>query len=163
MTIINVVGQKMCAPTLKNLAQGSQRFVKFQFNFSEEWNSLKTFAQFRQNNVAYNQYLDEENCVYLPSEIESGVCTLMLYGSDESIIGTTNCLELIVNENGFLENAESTELTESLYNQLVTEFNQLKEQIDNFTGLSDYYTKEEIDRLIENNSRIQIITWESDD
>lgn len=33
-----------------------------------------TFAQFMQNGVAYNQYLDEENSAYLPPEIGVGTC-----------------------------------------------------------------------------------------
>ena len=118
---INVVNQKMRAHLSSDeLASGSQKFVHFQFNLSEDWDGLLTFAQFKQNGVAYNQYLDEDNGVYLPPEIKAGTCTLMLYGSRDKVIATTNYLILRINENNFVSDAQSTEITESLYNQLVS-------------------------------------------
>ena len=68
--LVNVVNQKMyVSSTMEGIVAGSQQFVKFRFNLSDEWDGLLTFAQFRQNGVAYNQYLDEENAAYLPAEI----------------------------------------------------------------------------------------------
>lgn len=122
--LINVVNQKMyMSSTMDGIVAGSQQFVKFQFNLTDEWDGLMTFAQFRQNGTAYNQYLDEDNCVFLPPEIGVGTCTLMLYGSHETTIGTTNYLTLRVDENILISDASSTEISESLYNQLVTKIN----------------------------------------
>lgn len=122
--LVNVVNQKMyVSSTMEGIVAGSQQFVKFRFNLSDEWDGLLTFAQFRQNGVAYNQYLDEENAAYLPAEIGVGTCTLMLYGSHDKTIGTTNYLTLKIDENILVSDASSTDISESLYNQLVTKIN----------------------------------------
>lgn len=120
--LVNVVNQKMhISSTMEGIVAGSQQFVKFRFNLSEEWDGLVTFAQFMQNGVAYNQYLDYENAAYLPAEIGVGTCTLMLYGSLGTTIGTTNYLTLKINENIFVSDASSTDISESLYDQLVAQ------------------------------------------
>lgn len=129
-TLVNVVNQKMyVSSTMESIVAGSQQFVKFRFNLSDEWDGLLIFAQFRQNGVAYNQYLDEENSVYLPAEIGSGACTLMLYGSKDKVIGTTNYLTLKIDENIFVSDASSTDISESLYTQLVSKVDKLSEKI----------------------------------
>lgn len=91
---VKVVSQKMRLPTnYKFLAPGSQKFVKFIFDLSSDWNELTVFTQFGQNGKGYNQYLDENNSVYLPTEITAEKCTLMLYGSGEDdVIATSNYL-----------------------------------------------------------------------
>lgn len=135
--VVDVIHQKMHASITKDIAAGSQRFVKFKFNLDKEWNGLKIFAQFRQGNAAYNDFLDDENCVYLPQEIQAGCCYLMLYGSNESTIGTVCPLALTINDNKLISNAESIEITESLYNQLITEFMRLERQVSDFTNNDD--------------------------
>ncbi len=125
---INVVNQKMYIHSpLNEFVSGSQNFVRFEFNFNEDWNGLTTFAQFVQNKIAYNLYLDENNRVFLPPEIKEGVCTLMLYGSGGKVIATTNCLTFKIAENSLIENAQSTEITQSLYDQLVSKVNEFLE------------------------------------
>jgi hypothetical protein len=111
----------MCAHfPLNELVSGSQEFVRFEFIFNKNWDELTTFAQFTQNGVAYNQYLDENNSVYLPPEIQAGTCTLMLYGSRDKVIATTNYLTLTITKDILVSDAQSTEITESLYSQLVS-------------------------------------------
>ncbi len=124
--LVNVANQKLkIATNLKSLIAGTQEFVRFTFNLTGDWDNLLTFAQFRQNGVAYNQYLDDNNSAYLPSEIGVGTCTLMLYGSNDRTIATTNYLSLTIDENILVSDANSTEISESLYNQLVTKVNTL--------------------------------------
>ena len=124
--LVNVANQKLkIATNLKSLVAGTQEFVRFVFNLNGDWDGLMTFAQFRQNGVAYNQYLDENNSAYLPSEIGVGTCTLMLYGSNQNTIATTNYLTLTVDENILVSDAQSTEISQSLYQQLVTRVNTL--------------------------------------
>lgn len=123
---MNVLGQKLQhASGNRTFVSGSQEFVKFRFQLSDEWEGLTIFAQFIQNGVAYNQYLDTENCCYLPAEIGAGTCTLLLYGSDNEVIATTNYLTLTIDENLLISDAQSTEITQSLYQQLVTRVNAL--------------------------------------
>lgn len=135
--LVNVVNQKMyVSSTMEGIVSGSQQFVKFRFNLSEEWDGLLTFAQFRQNGKAYNQYLDEENAAYLPPEIGVGTFTLMLYGSHNTTIGTTNYLTLKVNENNFISDASSTDISETLYNQLVARVQAFEETVENIKSTS---------------------------
>lgn len=124
--LVNVVGQKMyVSSSADGLVAGSQQFVKFKFNLSSEWDGLMVFAQFRQGANAYNQYLDADNCVCLPSEIGVGTCTMMLYGSHNTTIGTTNYLTFKIGPNNLVSDAGSTDISQSLYTQLVTKINAL--------------------------------------
>ena len=118
--LVNVANQRLkIATNLKTLVSGTQEFVRFVFNLSNDWDDLIVFAQFIQDGVAYNQILDEENSVYLPSEIKDGTAMMMLYGSGGDVIATTNYITLTIDKCMLIENAESTEITQSLYQQLV--------------------------------------------
>lgn len=129
--LVNVSNQKLkIATNLKNLVAGTQEFVKFTFNLTSDWDNLMTFAQFQQNGVAYNVYLDENNSVYLPPEIGAGTCTLMLSGNHDNTIATTNYLTLIIDDNILISDINSTEISESLYTQLINKFNTLQESAD---------------------------------
>nr|DAL41873.1 MAG TPA_asm: collagen alpha 1(VIII) chain protein [Bacteriophage sp.] len=122
--LVNVVNQKLkIATNLKSLVAGTQEFVRFVFNTSGDWDGLATFAQFMQDGIAYNQYLDENKAAYLPAEIGVGNCTVMLYGSGGKTIATTNYLTLKVDDNILISDAQSTEISESLYAQLVDKVN----------------------------------------
>lgn len=124
--LVNVVNQKIKVTTnLKNLVAGTQEFVKFNFSLSDDWDNLLVFAQFIQNGNAYNQYLDENKCAYLPSEIGAGTCTMMLYGSGDNVIATTNYITFSIDRNILVNDAQSTDISTSLYNQLVTRVNTL--------------------------------------
>lgn len=122
--IINVIDQQMDVKGHKvPLAPHSKNFIKLTFLLPSEWKNFKTFAQFRQsNNSPINVYLDESNSVYVPREIKAGNFTVMLYGAGESIIGTTNCLIFDMVDNCFSTDAIETDLTPTLYQQLLNEF-----------------------------------------
>lgn len=122
MIVINVANQHMhCKTVVNGIVEGSQEFVKFKFNFADtDWEGLTIFAQFIQNGIGYNQYLDEENCVFLPTEIKRGVCTLALYGTGQRTIGTSNSITFQILPNAIIHDANSTELTESLYQQIMS-------------------------------------------
>lgn len=119
---VNVDKQKLkVATNLKTYVSGTQEFIKFTFNFVDNsWDNLTTFAQFKQGSNAYNKYLDENNSVYLPSEIQAGECELILSGTHQNVIAVTGCLKLKIEENYLVSDAQSTEISNSLYNQLVT-------------------------------------------
>lgn len=149
--LVHVVNQKMHASSnVDGLVAGSQHFVKFKFNLSEEWNGLTVFAQFRQGTRAYNQYLDEENCVYLPAEIGVGACTMMLYGNHDTTIGTTNYLTFKIGDNHFVSDAMSTDISQSLYDQLVNKINENQSKFDELERkVTEFTTDEVITSLIE--------------
>ena len=78
--LVTVKHQKLkITSNYKPIVGGSQKFVRFAFTLDEDWKELTVFAQFTQNGIAYNQYLNDDNCCYLPSEIVEGKCTLMLH------------------------------------------------------------------------------------
>ena len=153
-----VDGQKMRIPSnLKGYISGSQEFVYFTFELSSDWDGLMTFAQFRQESKAYNVYLDENNGAYLPPEIGAGTCTVMLYGTYNKVIATTNFLTLTVDESILVRDAESTEISESLYQQLVTKVNALSSwNGQSVTDLQkvDADLQKQINRKAENNDLI---------
>lgn len=123
---INVINQKLrLATNLKNYVAGSQEFVQFTFNISEEWDELLPFAQFIQNGSTYNVYLDSNNSVYLPSEIQAGICEVTLYGNNGRVRATTNKLKLNIDENSIVVDANSIDITPTLYEQLIAKFNKL--------------------------------------
>ena len=117
---VTVVGQKMFLDTGQHrFAPGSQKFIKFQFDLSDDWSDLTVFAQWTQNGVGYNTYLDADNCAYLPSEITSGECLMMLYGTGGGdIIGITNAVRLCISDDTFVADGQSTVITQSLYDQI---------------------------------------------
>ena len=118
--LVNVANQRLrMAANLKNLVAGTQEFVRFVFSMDDGWDDLMVFAQFMQEGVAYNQYLDDDNACYLPAEIQAGTVTLMLYGTGGDAIATSNYLTLTLDENIFVSDAQSTDISQSLYQQLV--------------------------------------------
>lgn len=124
---VNVINQQLMATTsLTNFVEGSQIFVQFTFNLDDAWDGLTVFAQFQQGENAYNVFLDDNNSVYMPTEIAAGKCTLLLYGSgsrdSDTVIATTNYLTLTVAENKMVYDAQSTEITQSLYDQMISDF-----------------------------------------
>ena len=126
--LVSVVNQKLRIPAnLKNYVEGSQKFVRFVFDLSSEWDDLQVFAQFSQNGKSYNLYLDNNNSVYLPPEIVAGVCTMTLYGTGGNIVATTNDAILNIESNSFSSNSSSTKITTSLYNQLADKYKELNE------------------------------------
>lgn len=123
---INVVNQKLrLATNLRDYVSGSQNFVRFIFNLSEDWDDLYPFTQFIQNGTTYNIYLDSENSVYMPPEIQPGECRLTLYGANNGIKATTDTLRLEIDQSMLVMDANSTEIPASLYEQLVNRVDQL--------------------------------------
>ena len=118
--LVNVINQKLkIKANTKRLVSGTQKFIRFEFILDDAWDDLLVFAQFIQNGRAYNDYLDENNSVYLPPEIVDGKFNVLLYGSGSNVIATTNYLTFEVDKNMLISDAQSTEITESLYNKLV--------------------------------------------
>lgn len=120
---VNFVGQKLhLATNLKNYVDGSQKFVRFTFNFADDsWNDMITIAQFQQNGNAYNVYLDSDNSAYLPTEITEGKCTLLLFGSKTEVKATTSYIELFIDGNRIVQDAKAAKLTETDYTKLVND------------------------------------------
>lgn len=118
---VNITGQaiKFKEPNSVFVVSGSQEFVEFEFTFDETWDDLVTFAQFTQGGKSYNQYLTEDNKAFLPSEVRNGSCTLTVCGSKDNIIATTDVIRFTVTENQLVADGRSTEISLSLYEQLV--------------------------------------------
>lgn len=135
---IDVIGQKLkIATNLKNFVSGSQKFVKFIFNLGSDWDGLTVFAQFQQGESSYNDFLDENNSVYLPSEIVEGVCTLTVYGAGNDVKATTNYLTLTIDKNIVVTDAQSTNISASLYEKLITKVNSIAAQISQLGSLEE--------------------------
>jgi hypothetical protein len=130
--------------TLNTLVEGSRNFIRLHFDLDSDWDGLSVFAQFIQSGRAVNDYLDEENCVYLPPEIVAGTCDILLYGVSNSqsaqvgsVIATTNYITLKINPNRLVEDAQSTEITPSLYEQMVAIYSQFSNDVDELNARID--------------------------
>ena len=102
----------------KPIVSGTQKFIKLHFDLDDNWNDLLTFAQFTQKE-SYNVYLDEDNSVYLPTEIEDGLCTLSLCGTKDDIRATSSAVAMIIDKSRLIQDGKSTEISQTLYEQLV--------------------------------------------
>jgi hypothetical protein len=124
---ITVNNQKMrCNNNVKTFVAGTQEFISFNFILSEDWENLTIYAQFSQSNKKpYNVYLDSQGCAYLPSEIEEGICTLTLKGVKNNTIAVTEPLQLYISKNSIENDAETTGITLTLYEQLVNKVDSL--------------------------------------
>lgn len=135
---VTVDGQRMTfEDSGYRFAPRTQKFIKYKFDLSEDWSPLTVFAQFTQGENSYNSYLDYDDCVYLPSEITAGECYMMLYGTGANEVrGTTNAIRMCITEDRFVEDAQSTVITQSLYDQLIAQ-------------LQDYLTTEHVASVAE--------------
>ena len=104
---VDVVNQKLKIVTnLKDLVAGTENFIRFVFDLSDEWDDMSSFVQFVQNGIPYNVSLDAHNCAFLPKEIEPGKCTMVLAGNSENKMAVTNYLTLTIDSNILITEAE---------------------------------------------------------
>lgn len=127
---INVVNQKLHYNGYsKKIVAGTQNFVRFYFNLSDGWEDLYTFAQFSQNDESYNAYLDNEKSVYLPSEIVKGKCVLALQGNQGNVRAISEPIVFDIVENPIIQDAQGTQISQSLYDQLSAKIVEVVEEI----------------------------------
>lgn len=118
--LIRVEGKRIWLDTIPVvLASDSQEFVKFIFEITSDWNGLSTYAQFIQNDNTYKAYLDSENSVYIPSGVANGYCLMSLCGTNANRVVMTNAVKFIVHNNEVIFNEENTEISESLYQEII--------------------------------------------
>ncbi len=127
-----VNGQKLKIITpLRHFPQGSDDFVRFLFTFSDDWDGLMAFAQFRQGSNYSNRYLESVTVtedgvahtypsVTLPNWPKTGPLAMTLYGNgNETVIGTTNYVLMHIDATGHINGSEVSDMDETLYQQLV--------------------------------------------
>ena len=111
----DVMGQKIkIATNQKVFVTGTQRFVRFIFWLSDDWNGMNLFAQFKQNGIAHTQMLDGENAVYLPKNIAPGEFTLALQGTNSEKIAKTDEIRLMANKDPFAGDDGDAEIRTSI-------------------------------------------------
>ena len=126
---VKVEGQRLrIESNYKRLVFGTQKFVKFTFDFSADWDGLTIFAQFVQNGEDYNIFLDNDSSVFLPSDIKPGKCDMVLYGTGNGDVIATSCaLSFLIDDNHMIIDESNIDITPSLYEQLVA-------KVDDFTN-----------------------------
>ena len=81
--LVSVTNQQLRLESqIKKLIYGTKDFIRLVFSLTGDWDGLRVCAQFSQGQNVYNEYLDADNSVYFPSEIQPGTCFLILYGTD---------------------------------------------------------------------------------
>lgn len=117
--LVNVQGQSLSCKSYCDTVDGTQEFIKFRFDLSDDWANLLIFAQFKQGSDAYNVYLDDDKCAFLPSEIKEGAYSVTLYGTGGDVVATTNTRVFRLQHSQLVKDGKSTEISLTLYEQLV--------------------------------------------
>lgn len=93
--LVNVLHQKLKVQTnYKTVVEGTNNFIRFVFNFSDDWDDMAKVALFNQDTVTYAKPLSSDDSVYLPSEIVSGDFALTVQGTRDTTVATTNVLSM---------------------------------------------------------------------
>lgn len=101
---VDTAGQNLrVATNQKRFVTGTQNFIRFIFELSDDWAGLTLSAQFKQNGMRYNRALDSTNAVYLPTDIKAGEFTLALQGTDANKIAKTFEVKLLAIKDPFDE------------------------------------------------------------
>lgn len=117
--IVNVINQRLIVQSNhKTLVEGSNNFIRFVFNFSDDWNGMTKVALFGQDISTYAKPLDNENTVYLPSEIVRGDFALTVNGTLDEKVATTSVLYMHVDrQTPISKDMES--MPETVYDRIV--------------------------------------------
>ena len=97
MDILAIVKGQRMKLTANNSCHisGSNRFVRFRFEMSDEWKNLSVIAMFEQNGKIFSETVTD-GCAFLPSDICEGNCDMTLFGVGGTIFATTNRVPLII-------------------------------------------------------------------
>lgn len=147
---VDVINQDLLIPPeIKYVVEGTQEFIEFHFNLKSGWEDLTIFAQFIQEGTGYNVFLDENNSACLPPEIVNGYVQIVLYGVYGDIIAVSHFLRLRVQRTPFISDGQSTEITQSLYDQLVTEVTDFETEMNELMATkADKTTVDEISNRV---------------
>lgn len=104
---VDTAGQNLrVATNQKRFVTGTQSFIRFIFELSDDWADLTLSAQFKQNGMRYNRTLDSANAVYLPTDIKAGEFTLALQGIGSNKTAKTFEVKLLAIKDPFDDNDE---------------------------------------------------------
>ncbi|MCD8371803.1 MAG: hypothetical protein LUD27_00685 [Clostridia bacterium] len=153
---VTVTGQTLIPTNIRKqqVVAGTQEFIRFVFALAEDWADLKIFAQFTQNDTAYSVYLDSDNAAYLPSEITTGAMAVALQGNSGDVIAKSMPLIFKVYADPVSSDSESTSITLTLYEQLVAEFQEIKDSEASRVTAESARVSAETARVTEYNSLV---------
>lgn len=118
--LVSVAGQKLRTTTNnRRITAGTREYIRFVFTFTDDWDGLMIFAQFSQEGKSYNKYLNDDNTVTLPQEITNGEFTLKLQGDKGDITAKSFPLSFEADLDPIISDASSTEITKTLYDQML--------------------------------------------
>lgn len=109
----------------KDIADGSENFVKIEFDCSEDWNDYLVTAQFIQFGQTINIFLGEKRVCDLPGEIKDGPIVISLFGAKPGLPdkATNVGYETYIKKAAFSSTAKTPiPPTPDLYAQLLEEF-----------------------------------------
>lgn len=167
-------------------ANWSDNYLRLVFNFeSDDWTGLNKYCLLRVSGELYRVELDNDSVTLPVGVLTSDRLIITLYGSDdENYRITTNMVSIILGKSGYniedigdipdIEDIyaliESKASTKYVNDQLslkanLTDIPTKTSELDNDSGfltehqpLTDYYTKEEVDELIQNLGNQMIVT-----
>lgn len=119
-------------------SSSSKYYLYAHFNFlTEEWKNKVATAIFTKDNISYNMLIDIDGDCEVPHEVIKDGNFYVSVFADNLI--TTNSSRVYVEPTGYVEDAENSEPpTPNIYNQLTTEFGELRDEmrhkLDNIDG-----------------------------
>ena len=181
-TVTNQVIEKNNRKKAANL---SQKYLRLCFEFTEDWDNLTKFALFKVGEDNYRQALDNDKVIVPSLVLKNKKFLFTLYGVDNNDLRiTTNLVRVNLLESGFVHEAidddmlDDPNVVEQIYLAIDTksdkghthtksDITDFPTDVSSFTNdagyltehqsLSSYYTKAEVDTLIQNaNNRITL-------
>lgn len=147
--LVIVDGQRLkLAANQSHYIEGSNQFVKFRFDLSDEWKELAAHVQFIQNGKPYGQILDGEwnnKYAFLPNGIVEGECKMVLWGSNGDVRATTNYITLIIDKDISTANTLSENINRTDYEKALAD---LKSYVAN-GGTTEEALNEAFSRAVE--------------
>ena len=148
-----VVGDSMCSQDKKTFIQGNSLYYDLVFNFDSQWDGMLKHIVVQYDECPYVGIIEdisESKGHYKIPAIQNAELKIGAYGStglENSPIISTNLINIKVKE-GAYNSDDITPLSQNVWEvyqkEIISYVNEVK------TALVDYYTKEQIDKTVEN-------------
>lgn len=124
----------------ENPVADSKNYLRAHFTFAtEDWQDKTVTVIFTKDGKSYFQLLDDDNSCDVPHEVISqGYIYVSAFAND---LVTSNQSRVYIQKSGYVTEGENTEPTPNIYDQLISQFNELRvnvatmeDKIENIDG-----------------------------
>lgn len=158
---LHIIGQKIYCDEAPFLATESKNYLKCEFEFSTDWEGCIKTAIFRGvTGVPYCIEIEDDACTVPHEVLRGNVFLISVFGILDDKRITTNTVDIYVKDSGYAEGETPPEPTPTVYEKMLKELHtistiqqeELDKKVDKATtlvgyGITDAYTKEDVDRM----------------